>query len=201
MGMGSYLLAGALSGIGGGMAQKQKVADEERRDAALSALRRGEIDLQYQKAGENQAAESQRAADRGREERADNHGFQIKLAEADAKSKAAEGAAARQHELQLENLKSANRRAEIITETNAKAQSEAEQIFDVKVDGPTGALFGVRKNGDVVPLNGAIARPNPAASANDTPLLSGQPPKTLSNAQADYVFDPVKGTLVSTKER
>lgn len=173
MGMGSYLLAGALSGVGAGMAQKQKMADEERRDAALSALRRGEIDLQYQKAGENQAASDQRNADRVREERSANQQFQLGMAQAGAKADERKQASRQEFELRKARLDSALRTNEEVAKIAAEAKARGNEVQDVITDGETGAVSVVFKNGASQMLKGVIARPRPTATSDDAPLLTG----------------------------
>lgn len=202
MGMGSYLLAGALSGAGAGMAQKQKVADEERRDAALSALRRGEIDLQYQKAGQNDAASDQRDADRERAARESEHGFKAKLAEAGAKADERKQASSQEFELRKTRLESALRTNEEVAKIAAEAKARGNEVQDVITDGETGAVSVVFKNGASQMLKGVIARPKPSAKSEEASLLmSGGPTQKLTPQAADYVFDPVKGTLVPNKGR
>ena len=173
MGMGSYLLAGALSGIGGGMAQKQKMADEERRDAALSALRRGEIDLQYQKAGENQAASDQRKANADREERASDQWFKLGLAEAGAKSDERKEKGRQEHELRKTRLESALRTNEEVAKIAAEAKARGNEVQDVITDGETGAVSVVFKSGASQMLKGVIARPKPSPKSSDTSYLQG----------------------------
>lgn len=204
MGIGAYILGGALQGAGQGMAMRQKVADEERRDQALSALRRGELDLSYKMQGENQAAHDQREASTQREGREDEQDFKARLATAGARADAAKQESEQAFKLREARLQSALRTNEEVAKINANARNENRQVHDVVSDEKTGASWAILKDGTEVPLKTVIQRKIPKASSSSSSLFGdegeGLPgttgPKTLDDTpttEAGFTYKPGPG--------
>lgn len=202
MGIAGYIIGGAMQGLGQGMALKQKAEDEDRR-AELAERRAIALENQRSQnlAGreaanndaikEREALNDQRDSAARKDEMAQKYGYESQIA---GNRSAAESALADKEFRQKLTLLDAETQAEI-KKFNATYRDE---ISNINVDEPTGAVTGVTKSGNVINLSkkGAIARKLPKASATDDPLgLRGDGP-TKPGAPTIQIARDKNGNLI-----
>lgn len=166
MGIGA-VIGGALQGVGAGMMEQEKQRLIERRDAALNAARKEELQLRASLDDENAAKQTSRELDASLVRTNQQAAIQAGLASAGAKAKSAENAEQRQHEERMEKIRSDGRIQEII----ARAKAEGRQVADTQYDETTGAVSVIFKDGTGTIVPNVIARRLPKASGAGSSLF------------------------------
>lgn len=196
-----HIAGGLAQGLGAGMNQAQKMADEERLRIAMERMASERMEKQYELMGENQAASDQRQADLTLTRDANQREYEANMAQAGARAKKEEREFKLSADLKMLDAETQASIRKSVAVINAEAKADGGRIADVKVDGPTGAVFGITKNGDVINLTkagGAIARPAPSRTSSRSSDLFANPGGGTTASQPikpDFIWDPEKGLV------
>lgn len=201
MGVGLYALAGALQGAGKGMTMQAESDVVERRNAAIEAARRENMEREYQLRDQNSANESRRSTTSQIAVSNNTAANQTAIAGAGAEAKAKSEQAQREHE---RNMAILNNQLETSAEMKKKAfdrETEWGKPIDTYTadDGTVTAVYpGGKKEtfGKVGSTAAAKAKDDGLPSVNN-----GRGPVRQNAAAPDMIWDPKTGTFKPAGER
>lgn len=178
MGLGMFVLGGALAGAGAGLAKQQEIVDTERRDRILEQLKTSRMQEEYRLRDTENANQVMRNANVAIEDREDKQAFNLGVAGAQAQAAAEAKRQDREFEIRMQSLKGDQEIQKILTEINARAEAEKDKI-DKSFTDSSGVVFGITNSGRIRNLTeeeGVLARPVPKASSSDSLFGQGATP-------------------------
>jgi hypothetical protein len=220
MGLGGFILGGAVGGIGKGMGMQAEQDALERREARLAAARQSERqeDRQWhtddlKTAEDSTARRDSRLHNQDKEKLGLQFGNQVALADKAASAGREEREDKQQFEERIEKLKLGFEASEKSKQRAWDAQQELGKPIGQDVDQTTGKPIlyfrdpGAKSGVRVVPIEGIDAR-KPVAATGGTSLLTNSgsgakpaKPAAVPSQNAAYTFNPVTGELVPNKAK
>lgn len=200
MGLGLYMLGGALSGAGEGMNKAQTVKDQERRDAALSALRQQEMEKHGEINDQNDASSQARRFKSQMGLQDDDQSFRAATGAAASRAQAAEGAVSRAHEERMLRIRQGFDASQNAQNRALEREKEWGKPLDSFIDEETGDVTLVYRDGKTEKYGG-VAKKRPTASQAGSSLFAdeGGAAKPTKPVAPQYRWDPNTNTMIAVE--
>lgn len=200
MGLGLYMLGGALSGAGEGMNKAQTVKDQERRDAALEAMRRQTMEQQGEINDRNDANSQSRRFKSQMGLQDDDQSFRAATGAAASRAQADQDAANRAHEERMLRIRQGFDASQKAQDRALDREKEWGKPLDSFIDEETGDVTLIYRDGKTEKYGG-VAKRRPTASQAGSSLFADEggtaaPTKPVA---PQYRWDEKTSTMIPYK--